>query len=70
MTGTFNKIDHPGCRMDCQRVRSEAGTRRDKDCHFASKIELPIRCSRGQRDHQIFQAITRMRSCTNSAFVK
>jgi len=55
MAGTFNKINHPSCRLDCQRVWGEAAPWRDIDCHFASKIALPIRCSCEQRDHQIFQ---------------
>jgi len=36
-------------------MMGEARPWRDIGCHFASKIELPIRCFCEQRDHQILQ---------------
>ena len=55
MTGPFDKIDHLGCRMDRQRMIGGARSWRDESCHFASKVKLPIRCFRDQRDHQVLQ---------------
>ncbi len=55
MTGSFNKSDHLSRCMGRQRMMGDARPRRDIGCHFARKIELPIRCSSEQRDHQILQ---------------
>ena len=44
LAGSVNKIDHLGCRMDCEGVVGEAGPRRNVGCHLASKAELPVGC--------------------------
>src|SRR5437660_1639827 len=55
LPGSFNKIDHMGCRVNRQRMLGEARPWRNVGRHLTCKVELPIRCFCKQRDHQVFQ---------------
>lgn len=50
-----NKTDHLCCPIDRQMMASEPWPRGNIGCHFASKLELPIRRLCQERDHQVFQ---------------
>ena len=55
MTGPFDKADHLGCPIDCQRVAREARPRRDVSRHVANKLELTIRRLSQECDQHVLQ---------------
>src|SRR5665213_2126564 len=55
MGRTFEKAQHPGCRMDRQSVRGVARPRQNAGCHLADDGELSSGCFPEQRNHQVFE---------------